>query len=100
MLCFNMVKAILISAVFMLTSLAGFADEAKVKWPECYCTDTSGARVELGETICLTVDGRTYEARCEMMLNNPMWREIASSCTVSQRRIPSKGTQAPLSANG
>jgi hypothetical protein len=29
----------------VLTSLAGFADDAKVKWPECYCTDTSGARV-------------------------------------------------------
>ncbi len=100
MLCSNMVKAILISAVFVLTSLAGFADEAKVKWPECYCTDTSGARVELGETICLTVDGRTYQARCEMMLNNPMWREIGSACTVSQRRGPVDGTQSPLSANG
>ena len=95
-----MVKTILISALFVLTSHAGFADEAKAKWPECYCTDTSGARVELGETICLTVDGRTYQARCEMMLNNPMWREIGSSCTVSQRRIPSKGTQASLSSNG
>lgn len=99
-----MLKAILISPFFVLVSLAGLAGEANVKWPECFCTDTSGARVELGETVCLTVDGRTYEARCEMMLNNPMWRETGSGCTVSQRRVPSDGPgsdpQPPRSANG
>jgi hypothetical protein len=35
-----------------------------------------------------------------MMLNNPMWREVGSACTVSQRRGPVDGTQSPLSANG
>jgi len=39
-----------------------------------------------------------------MMLNNPMWREIGSSCAVSQQRIfpdgPGTGVQSPLSANG
>ena len=33
---------------------------------DCYCTDRSGSRVELGETICLTVDGRAFLARCEI----------------------------------
>lgn len=95
---------LIISAVFVLSPLTSLAGEADVKWPDCYCTDTSGARVELGETVCLTVDGRTFEARCEMMLNNPMWREIGSGCTVSQRRVPSDGPGAdalsPLTANG
>ena len=47
---------------------------------ECYCTDTSGARVELGETICLHVDGRTFMAQCQMSTNVPFWREVAQGC--------------------
>jgi hypothetical protein len=27
---------------------------------DCYCTDRNGSRVELGETICLQVDGRMF----------------------------------------
>ena len=50
---------------------------------DCYCTDRSGARVELGETICLRVDGRAFLARCEMSLNNPMWREMQDGCATS-----------------
>ena len=58
---------------------------------ECFCTDRSGARVELGETICLMVDGRAYLARCEMSLNNPMWRDTGSECV---------GARAVLSGAG
>ncbi len=50
---------------------------------DCYCTDRSGGRVELGQTICLYVDGRAFMARCEMSLNVPMWRETGESCTTS-----------------
>lgn len=61
---------------------------ADVKTPQgkvidCYCTDKTGARVELGQTICLQVDGRMFMARCEMSLNNPMWRELQSGCLSS-----------------
>jgi hypothetical protein len=61
---------------------------AKTKQIECFCTDKVGARVELGEIICLHVDGRSYSARCEMSLNNPMWREIGSSCNTSRNMFP------------
>ena len=47
---------------------------------DCYCTDSSGGRVELGETICLRVDGRMFMAQCQMSLNVPMWREVQSGC--------------------
>ncbi|ASM72133.1 MULTISPECIES: hypothetical protein [Roseobacteraceae] len=47
---------------------------------DCYCTDTSGARIELGETICLQVDGRMFMAQCQMSLNVPMWREVQQGC--------------------
>ena len=50
---------------------------------DCYCTDTQGDRVELGEVICLFVDGRAFLARCEMSLNNPMWRETGETCVSS-----------------
>ncbi|MGR3321067.1 MAG: hypothetical protein ACU0DK_03950 [Pseudooceanicola sp.] len=50
------------------------------KVQDCYCTDTSGARIELGETICLQVDGRMFMAQCQMSLNVPMWREIREGC--------------------
>ncbi len=53
---------------------------------DCYCTDRAGERVALGEVICLHVDGRMFLARCEMSLNNPMWREVQEGCTVS--RLP------------
>ncbi len=53
------------------------------KTVECYCTDTGGARVELGQTICLQVDGRMFMAQCQMSLNVPMWREVASGCLSS-----------------
>ena len=52
---------------------------------DCYCTDKTGARVELGEVRCLQVDGRMFMARCEMSLNNPMWREVSEGCMSSER---------------
>lgn len=50
---------------------------------ECFCTDTSGARIELGQTICLQVDGRMFMAQCQMSLNVPMWREVSQGCFTS-----------------
>ncbi len=50
---------------------------------DCYCTDRTGGRVELGQSICLYVDGRAFMARCEMSLNVPMWRDTGESCTTS-----------------
>lgn len=51
---------------------------------ECYCTDRSGSRVEMGEYICMQVDGRMFMAQCQMSLNSPMWREIAPGCLSSE----------------
>ncbi|SDZ12664.1 hypothetical protein SAMN05444004_106131 [Jannaschia faecimaris] len=47
---------------------------------ECYCTDSTGGRVEMGELLCLSVGGRAFMARCEMSLNVPMWRETGETC--------------------
>ncbi len=73
--------------IFLASTLvAGTAAAQEARDPpplpviECYCTDRSGTRVELGETICLAVDGRAFLARCEMSLNVPMWRDIGADC--------------------
>lgn len=77
-------------AVFLLILLAGASPAlADVTGPggkvqDCYCTDKSGARVDLGETICLQVDGRMFMAQCQMSLNVPMWREVSEGCLSSR----------------
>ena len=53
------------------------------KTVECYCTDKTGARVELGEMTCLHVDGKMFMAQCQMSLNVPMWRKISDGCLSS-----------------
>ncbi|WP_339766450.1 hypothetical protein [uncultured Pseudosulfitobacter sp.] len=50
---------------------------------DCFCTDKSGSRVELGDIICLQVDGRMFMAQCQMSLNVPMWREVQRGCLSS-----------------
>ncbi len=55
------------------------------KTVDCYCTDTQGLRVELGESICLTVDGRAFMAKCDMSLNVPIWRDTGQGCLSSTR---------------
>lgn len=56
------------------------------KTVECYCTDRNGDRVELGQMICLHVDGKSFMAQCQMSLNNPMWRKISDGCLSSSLR--------------
>ena len=58
---------------------------------ECYCTDSAGGRVELGQEICLTVDGRAFMALCEMVLNNPAWRDTGRGCVSSRLSVPPQG---------
>ncbi|MBL3704814.1 hypothetical protein GI582_19115 [Sulfitobacter sp. BDSS02] len=75
--------------IFLICMLAATPLSADVIGPggkvqDCYCTDTGGNRIELGETICLHVDGRMFMAQCQMSLNVPMWREITEGCVSSR----------------
>ncbi|UWQ20825.1 hypothetical protein [Jannaschia sp. W003] len=47
---------------------------------DCYCTDSAGERVEMGETACLTVGDRSFLALCDMSLNVPIWRDTEHGC--------------------
>ena len=71
--------------LFLCAALPAAADVVGPggKTIDCYCTDRTGARVELGQTICLQVDGRMFMAQCQMSLNVPMWREVSQGCLSS-----------------
>ncbi len=72
----------ILAAVIALPALADVSGPGG-KVIDCYCTDTQGARVELDEEICLVVGGRAFMARCEMSLNNPIWRDTGRACVSS-----------------
>lgn len=50
---------------------------------ECYCTDSTGGRVELGEETCLQVGQRRFIGLCAMSLNVPIWRDTGRDCLSS-----------------
>lgn len=74
-----------LSTIVILLCTPALADVTSPsgKTVDCYCTDKTGARIELGETICMQVDGRMFMAQCQMSLNNPMWREVSKGCLSS-----------------
>ncbi len=78
-----MLRYVIITLLCAAPALADVKSGTRVI--ECFCTDKTGARIELGQTICLQVDGRMFMARCEMSLNNPMWREVHEGCLSSER---------------
>lgn len=80
----------------MCLGLPGVADVTSPsgKTVECYCTDKSGSRIELGQTICLQVDGRMFMAQCQMSLNVPMWREIEQGCLSSSLDVGDQPLQS------
>ncbi len=80
-----MKKACLIA---LLASAASADQEFNGVTVDCYCTDKSGSRVELGEQICMQVDGKMFMAQCQMSLNVPMWRKISDGCMSSELRQP------------
>jgi len=70
--------------LLLLTATHALADATiGRKTIECYCTDKSGTRIEMGEMICLQVDGKMFMAQCQMSLNVPMWRKISDGCLSS-----------------
>lgn len=74
-----------IALILCVLAVPGLADVngARAKVQDCYCTDKQGKRIELGQHICMQVDGRLFLAQCQMSLNVPMWREIQSNCVTS-----------------
>lgn len=77
-----LVFALAASPVLGQSKLGKQKRSGPVKWPECYCTDRYGKRHEMGDIICLTVGGRSFEAKCVMAQNNPFWRDQKRGCSI------------------
>ncbi len=80
----------------LLPTLAPAQDKAGTT--DCYCTDSGGDRIELGEMICLQVGGRMFTAQCQMSLNVPMWREIENGCLTGALDGPEQGVPGDAEA--
>lgn len=95
----RMKRFVLIALLLALPATADVTSPSG-KTVDCYCTDRNHNRVELGETICLQVDGRMFMAQCQMSLNVPMWREVQKGCLSSslERSQPPADT-APVYAH-
>ncbi|MEM9146064.1 MAG: hypothetical protein AAGC57_07670 [Pseudomonadota bacterium] len=50
-------------------------------YPECFCTDTLGNRVELGQIACLQIGQRQVTSRCEKASNLVIWRHQTEGCS-------------------
>ncbi|MEL6451393.1 MAG: hypothetical protein AAFQ19_09035 [Pseudomonadota bacterium] len=77
-----MIRVAILSFAMVSPALADVTSPSG-KTVECYCTDRTGSRIELGQTICMQVDGRMFMAQCQMSLNSPMWREVEQGCLSS-----------------
>ena len=89
--CYNgtLFRATLLLGLIALPAVTwGDVTSPSGKTVDCYCTDRNHNRVELGETICLQVDGRMFMAQCQMSLNVPMWREVQKGCLSSELGQP------------
>lgn len=53
------------------------------RYPDCYCTDSDGRRVEMGEMACLRLGERRVLAQCGMSQNSPAWRPQRDGCPIS-----------------
>lgn len=50
------------------------------RYPDCFCTDSTGSRVDVGRTACLTIGSRSFMAKCSKSLNNTIWRQVSDGC--------------------
>ena len=88
-----------LTLIFALLASSATADGMMNGVPvDCYCTDKQGQRIEVGETICLQVDGRMFMAQCQMSLNVPMWREVSPGCLSSSLEAPLQSVDPSIDA--
>lgn len=87
-MCYHTPMRVFLTLILLTCPAAADVIGQSRKTVDCYCTDKSGARVELGQTICLQVDGRMFMAQCQMSQNVPMWRELSSGCFIGDAQTP------------
>ena len=74
--------------IWALVAPAAFADQKSgstvlTQTRDCFCNTADGRQVAFGSVVCLTVGGRSFLARCDMVLNNTAWRDTGQICPMS-----------------
>ena len=90
-----MTRILTLGLVFAATTASADVTSPSGKTVDCYCTDRQGSRIELGQTVCMQVDGRMFMAQCQMSLNVPMWREVTQGCLSSDLQPVQPSFDAP-----
>ncbi|MEO1291394.1 MAG: hypothetical protein AAFV62_00960 [Pseudomonadota bacterium] len=54
----------------------------KPQKPDCTCRKPGGARAQVGEVMCVQIGERTQAMRCEMTLNNTIWKPVRQNCEI------------------
>jgi hypothetical protein len=77
-------------AILLLLPFSAFAGETEKTVPAenptkyftagAHCRDADGQRHEIGEVICITASCLTWMAKCELALNNAIWRKTQEGC--------------------
>jgi len=70
---------VLLSAPLQAQQFERPEPKAGLSYPDYYCTN-QGVRVDVEDFSCLTVDGKSFVAKCDISLNNPIWRATGESC--------------------
>lgn len=61
------------------TERAGAQTSGDTATKSCACRHKGGYAL-LGETVCMRMNGETYLARCDMVLNNTAWKRVQDGC--------------------
>ncbi|AVA21205.1 hypothetical protein QA648_05255 [Rhizobium sp. CB3171] len=64
---------------------AVMADAPALAGQDCYCKNVDGKQHAIGEVACMTVNGKSYLAQCEMNLNVTSWLKLQDGCPITER---------------
>lgn len=81
-------RHVVLLAVFSAIASPAHSEPALKGWTgpkpktDCQCRHADG-KANLGETICRRLNGRMVTLRCDLVLNNTNWTQIAEGCGVA-----------------
>jgi hypothetical protein len=70
-----------------LVVIAVIANAPALAGQDCYCKNRDGKLHTVGEVACVTVDGKSYLAQCEMNLNVTSWSKLQDGCPITERSL-------------
>ncbi len=54
---------------------------------DCACKSQRGGIFQLGERTCISVNGKSYLAECEMNLNITSWKKVQDECPLASLEV-------------